>query len=129
DKREWLRVEGFSSSLGPPTPQGKWLLEKGREIECWDVNQKQRESTLLQWPVEHAITSSSLSPDEQAVTGLAVVESRSPNQRVSHYRRDLRSEKMSEDWEYTVPPSARLLWNLSSSDPIQFFLIKTLDDK
>ena len=128
-KEECLRLEGFSGSLGPPTPQGKWLLEKGKDIECWDVNQKRRDWALPQIQVKHAMTHNSLSPDEQAVTGLAVVESRSPDQRISHYHLDLKTEKVSEDWAYNVPTSARLLWNLNSSDPIRFFLIKTFDDQ
>jgi hypothetical protein len=128
DKRECLLTTGFSSSLGPPTPQGKWLLREGRQIDCWDVSQKRREWTLPPWPSEHASVMSSLSPDEQAITGLAVVESRFPDQRVFHYRFDFGTQKMTEDWEYTFPPSAHVLWNLSSSNPVQFLLVKTLDD-
>ncbi|HEY1858835.1 MAG TPA: hypothetical protein VGG61_00665, partial [Gemmataceae bacterium] len=129
-RHEQLRVPGASSSLGPPTRQGKWFFDGIGGIECWDVVQKRRDVDFRLWPKDYTMRSTSLSPDERSVRSLSIAESRKfPTERIFLNRCDFATRTVETVWEYKLPPSAHLFWNGISSDPTQFLLIKTLDDQ
>jgi WD40 repeat protein len=152
EREQMRKADSFDSlgPFGPPTRQGKWLVvNRDYRIELWDVAQKRRESTLPSWPVgrQEATPPSwplgggmndfprdklgvhlSLTPDEQAVTALCFVWSPSRKEHIALYCCDLSTGKCETGWEYELPPVETPLWDLSSSDPIQFLLINTTDD-
>jgi hypothetical protein len=129
-RHEQLTVPGAFSSLGPPTREGKWFFHGKKGVECWDVMQKKRDDEFPPWLKDHTMISTSLSPDEQSVSGLCIAEaSRFPTEHIFLNRCDLKTRTIENAWEYTFPPSAHLFWNVASSDPQTFLLIKTLDDQ
>jgi hypothetical protein len=129
-RHEQLNVPGAFSSLGAPTREGKWFFDGKKGIECWDVVHKQRDDEFPPWPKDHTMISTSLSPDEHAIWGLCIAESpRFPKERVFLNRWDFDTQKMENVWEYALPPTSHLFWNVIASDPETYLLIKTLDDQ
>jgi hypothetical protein len=130
EQRVQFRVPGTSIGLGPPTRDGKWYFDTGNSIECWDVVKRRRDTEFPSWPSERSMRSTSVSTDQNSVRCLSMAESpRFPTERIVFHRCNLATKKIETGWEYIFPPSARLFWNLASSDPEQFLLIKTLDDQ
>jgi len=54
---------------------------------------------------------------------------RFPTERIFLRRCDLAQRKTVAAWEYALPSSAHIFWNVASSDPETFLLIKTLDEQ
>jgi hypothetical protein len=136
-KQEHLRIAGVFGSLGPPTRQRKWFLCSESVIEFWDIDQKRKEgtvpwSTLAPLPrdAKNIINmDTSLSSDGQTIIALCEIKSPSWKEGFFQFRFDLTRRATKSGWKYSLPPSARLFWNVGSSDPVRFLLIKTLDDQ
>jgi hypothetical protein len=129
-RHEQFRVPGAFSSLGPPTREGKWFFHGKKGIECWDVVQKEFDDRFPLWTHDYSMMSTSLSPDEQTIRALCIAEKpRFSKERIFLNCWDCATRKMETAWEYTFPPSAYLFWNVASSDPETYLLIKTLDDQ
>jgi hypothetical protein len=124
-RSEQLRIEGLSSSLIPPTCQGKWLLQRPSGIECWDVTQKRKVATILH---ENKLLQTSFTPDEQAVTGSYVAAYPSLQQRVVFFRCDFAKQEFETEWEYALPPMTPIFWNLDSWEPVRFVLVRKQDE-
>lgn len=134
-RHEQLCVPGAYSSLGPPTREGKWFFDETngiecKGIECWDALQKRRDQGFPSWSKDYTMMSTSRSPGEQTIRALCIAESpRFPKERIFLNRCDLKTRTIETAWEYVLTPSAHLFWNIGSSDPESFLLIKTLDDQ
>jgi hypothetical protein len=132
-KREYLRVPGAFDKLGMPTPEGKWFLVVGSDYEIWNIHKKQRESGLPRKALAPLAPKSDMihtdmAPDGQALIAMHVVESASPQHGFFFYRFDLSDRTSKSEWQYLFSPSALPFWNVGSSDPMQYLLIKTDDD-
>lgn len=133
DKLEHLRVPGASDKLGMPTPEGTWFLADS-DYEIWNIHKKQRDCGLRRntlaplWP-KCDMLHADMAPDGQALFAMHVVESASPRHGFFFYRFDLSSRTSKSEWQYVLHPSALPFWNLGSSDPMQYLLIKNLDDQ
>jgi WD40 repeat protein len=124
-RSEQFRIEGLSSSLIPPTRQGKWLLQRPSGIECWDVTQRRKVATILH---ENKLLQTFFTPDEQAVTGSYVAAYPSLQQRVVFFRYEFAKQEFETEREYALPPMTPIFWNLDSWEPVRFVLVSKQDE-
>jgi hypothetical protein len=134
-KQEHLRIPDAFEMLGTPTPDGKWFLSVGPNYEIWNIHEKKRlcefprKATLAPSAPKSNLNLTDMATGGQPFIELHFVKSASSPHGIFFYRFDWTTGTCKSDWQYLFPSAAVPCWNIFTSDPMQYLLIKTEDEE